>query len=88
MHRVAEGKHIHASGWLIDFSIWGESLQNVKTVPNFQNVTNIAVLSNVAILQCFLRNVKCCRVFINKKKKCEKVLQILQVLQSFIKKKK
>ena len=62
MHRVAEGKHIHALCWLIDFSIWGESLQNVKTVPNFQNVTNVAVLSNVAILQCFLRIVKCCRV--------------------------
>ena len=72
MHRVAEGKHIHASCWLIDFSIWGESLQNVKTVPNFQNVTNVAVLSNVAILQCFLRIVKCCRVFY-KKKKSEKV---------------
>ena len=69
MDRVAEGKHIHASCWLIDFSIWGESLQNVKTVPNFQNVTNVAVLSNVAILQCFLRIVKCCRVFIKKKVK-------------------
>ena len=85
MHRVAEGKHIHASCWLIDFSIWGESLQNVKTVPNFQNVTNVAVLSNVAILQCFLRIVKCCRVFIKKKKKSEKVCKCCKCRRVFYK---
>ena len=54
---------------LIDFSIWGESLQNVKTLPNFQNVTDVAVLSNVAILQCFLKIAKCCRIFIYKRVK-------------------
>ena len=53
-----EGKHIHVSGWLIDFSIGDESLKNVKTLPNFQNV------SNVALWHCFLKIAKCCRIFI------------------------
>ena len=59
---LAEGRYMHASAWLIDLSIWGESLRNVNTLPNFQNVTNVAVLSNVAILHCFLNIAKCCRV--------------------------
>ena len=81
---LTEGKYVHALGWLIDFSIWGESLQNTKMLPNFQNVTNVVVLSNVAILQCFLKIAKCCRVFIKKRVKS---LQILQSVAEFYKKK-
>ena len=51
-------------------------------MPNFQKVTNAVVLSNVAILQCFLKIAKCCRVFIKKVKS----LQILQSVAKFYKK--
>ena len=47
---LAEGKHIHALGWLIDFSIWDENLQNVKTLPNFRMLQ---------MLRCFQKSQYC-----------------------------
>ena len=73
---------MRASSWLVDFSIWGESLQNVKTLPNFQNVADVAVLSGVAILLCFLKIASVAEFLLKKVKS----LQILQSVAKFYKK--